>query len=299
MTPEEQDDGSDTDLPSFEDIVERLNQGEGREDAPASDAELDDLIGDLAGEVDSFDESKWEWGGHGSAADPPDSTAEDPFDGPGEAAPDVGDRLVSDSKSEALLELIDGASNVLLLGPVESSVEYDLCTTLCETGGYPRRRVLVTTTQSADERLNALRGFDDDPFDETTVIAVDEQIRSSGNGDPTAYAVGSETVTIETISFPRDLTRLGLLVNKHLGIPADGPAPVVCFHTLSTLLESAPVEKVFRFLHVLQGRVRMGGARAHYHLDPDDHPDEVINTLRPIFDFTVRFDADGRLRVET
>lgn len=305
MAPDEADNGTPSKLPTFEDLVERLGRSEGRRDPPEAEseppgdeAEESDSLGDLTGDAEGVDESKWQWGGPRSTSEEAGPTTADPADR-GTQPSGGGDSLVSDSKSAALLELIDDASNVLVLGPAASTVEYDLCTTLCETEAYPRRRVLVTTTQSADERLNALRSFDSESYDETAVIAVGDRVRSSGNGDPSSHALGGETVTIETINDPRDLTRLGLLINKHLGDPDDGPPPVLCFHTLSTLLQFAEVEKVFRFLHVLQGRVRSGSARAHYHLDPTDHPDEVVNTLRPIFDFTVRFDAAGEIHVDT
>lgn len=294
MSPDDEDRDSAPDLPSFEDLVERL---EGHESDPAAPAQAEAATGepadeatgfdDLAEEAEPSDESKWQWGGE---PDEPDVR---------EPEPSLDSTPVSDSKSAALLELIDEASNVLVLGPSETAAEYDLCTALCEPDAHSHRRLLVTTAQSADERLNALRGFGADSYDETAIIAVGDQARSSDNGNPATHEFRGETVTIETISDPRDLTRLGLLINKHLGGEDELSPPVICFHTLSSLLQFVEIEKLFRFLHVLQGRVRTSGARAHYHLDPAAHDDAAVHTLRPIFDFTVRFDADGDVAVDT
>ena len=155
----------------------------------------------------------------------------------------------------------------------------------------------MSTHQSPDERLDALQSYGAAGFQETTLIAVGDQVRSSG-GDGSVTDLGGETIRIESTTDPRDLTRLGLLINKHLGDAGGEAPPELCFHTLSPLLDAGPVEQVFRFLHVLQGRVQSGGARAHYHLDPEAHPPEVVNTLRPLFDFTVRFDAEGDVSVD-
>ncbi len=282
MTADDEDRAPAEELPSFADLVDRL-EGTGDADRalseaadPEEPAELADLAGRAAG-----DER-----GAGDAGD--DELGADPAE---------RGRPLSGSKAEALIELIEDAANVLVLGPRETAVEYELCTTLCRTEAYPRRRLLVTTGQSADDRLTALRGYGAEGFDETTVIAVGDRMRSPG-GDGSVTDVGGETIRIESISNPRDLTRLGLLINKHLGRTGEDAPPELCFHTLSTLLDAAPVEQVFRFFHVLQGRVRAGGGRAHYHLDPDEHPPEVVNTLRPLVDFTVRFDAGGDVSVD-
>lgn len=303
MSPDNEDDpDSSSEIPSFEDLVARV-EGDDEEavepsqaaQEPAADSET--AVGAEGGEetasdtaptepVPDLDEAEWELGGG----------TEEPSAAP--PAEESGTGL-SDSKADALLELIDGASNVLVVGPAETPVEYDLCAKLCTTEPHARRRLLVTTEQSPDERLNALRGYGAGSFDESVVVAVGDQMRSSNGDGSSTHEIHGEAVTVETINNPRDLTRLGLLINKHLAEPDEGPPAVVCFHTLSSLLQFVEVEKAFRFLHVLQGRVRTANARAHYHLDPSAHDEQVLHTLRPIFDFTVRFDANGDVAVDS
>lgn len=303
MSPDNDDDSdSSSEIPSFEDLVARVegpDEGAAESSQPDQEPEADSemAVGVEAGEetesvgaptetTPDLDDVELQVGGG----------SEEPM-----TEPKAGESVtgIADSKADALLELIDDASNVLVVGPADTPVEYDLCAKLCTTEPIASRRLLVTTDQSPDERLNALRGYGAGSFDESVVIAIGDQMRSSnGDGSSTRENRG-ETVTVETINNPRDLTRLGLLINKHLAGPIEGPPAVVCFHTLSTLLQFVEIEKAFRFLHVLQGRARTANARAHYHLDPSNHDEQVLHTLRPIFDFTVRFDAAGDVAVDS
>lgn len=215
-----------------------------------------------------------------------------------DAAEGTAESGLSSPKASALLELIDDAANVLVIGPAESPVEYDLCATLCTAGDRPRRRVLVTTIQAPDERLSTLRGYGAGAYDETTIIAVGDRVRSAGRVDGATLGAEGEDVSVERVSDASDLTRLGLLINKSLG-GADEERPVLCVHSLTAILQVVEVEKAFRFLHVLQGRVRSAATSGHYHLDPTALDEEVVNTIRPLFDFTVRFDDDGDLSVDS
>lgn len=297
MPPENDEDSSSSgDIPTFGDLVERLEDE--RHDAPASRTEpeapdeSEPSFADLAGSAGGPDSSKWQWGGGDVPDDRPDQRTEKP-------GPSGREEALSAAKADALLELIDEAANVLVVGPAGSAMEFELCAKLCTRGRRPRRRLLVTTRQSPDERLTALRSYGAGSFDETTVIAVGDDVRSSGGDEPTVHDFQGETITVETIRETRDLTRLGLLINQHLPDEVDESAPVLCFHNLTTLLQFVEIEKAFRFLHVLQGRVRSAGAQAHYHIDPNDHAEAAVHTLEPLFDFTVRFDADGHVSVDS
>lgn len=65
-----------------------------------------------------------------------------------------------------------------------------------------------------------------------------------------------------------------------------------CFDSLGPLLEEYGRERVFRFLHVVGGKIQSVGGMAHYHLsiDPDA---EVVETLAPLFDATVELRTQG------
>ncbi len=148
--------------------------------------------------------------------------------------------------------------------------------------------VLVSFIMTADERLDALEGLDV-PADTASVICMGDASQPEAAQSTTASAADGE-VTVTSISDPTDLFRLGLSVSEALEAP-EGPA-VLCVHTLSALLNFVELPRAFRFLHVLTGRVKSLGGRAHYHLDPERVDDQVVDTVRQLFDVVVRFE-DG------
>ena len=66
---------------------------------------------------------------------------------------------------------------------------------------------------------------------------------------------------------------------------------VVSVQTLTVLLEYVEFETTFRYLHVLNHRIRGAQARGFYQMDPGIHEPETINTLSVLFDVVIR--ADG------
>lgn len=284
--PMEDDEDSSSELPSFADLAKRLEET-GSE--PARPGRSEPTAGsDESGQQEALDESRWQWGPRST-----DSTTD-----AGEPTPTSTSHAHSNAKSDALLDLIADAGNVLVLGPSDSSREFEICTDLCSPSGNVEDQLLITAAQSPDERLNALRGYGLETSDRTTVIAVGQQARSVSYDRSASEPLAEQDITVESVANEGDLTRLGLLVNRHLADSTDESSSVLCFHTLSSLLDSVEIEKLFRFLHILSGRVDQAGATAHYHLDPETHPENVVETLKPIFDVTVRFSGDGGLSVD-
>jgi hypothetical protein len=69
---------------------------------------------------------------------------------------------------------------------------------------------------------------------------------------------------------------------------------LLCFHSLTTLLQYADPQRTFRFVHTLGSRARSCGVIAHYHLDPAAHDAPTVATLEPLFDVVVDLtEADG------
>ncbi|WP_435066178.1 DUF7504 family protein [Halobaculum sp. EA56] len=200
----------------------------------------------------------------------------------------------TDAKTEAILELIDGASNVLVKGPADCATEESLCSRLMAAQpGETVDLILLLVDQSPEERLSFLRNYISNPIENITVTYVQTYDRSAGGAD-------LPDVTINRISDPTDLRRIGILTSKAMGERADSPnKTVVCVHSVSELIAAAnDNQRVFRFLHVLRGRVESTGARAHYHLDPESHPDETVQTFTSLFDTVLDFDEHGSLSVE-
>ncbi|USZ68352.1 helix-turn-helix domain-containing protein [Halorussus salilacus] len=73
----------------------------------------------------------------------------------------------------------------------------------------------------------------------------------------------------------------------------NGNETVVSVQTLSVLLEYVDFDTAFRYLHILTHRVQAAGAIGFYHMDPDIHDEETVNTLKSLFDAVVEVSADG------
>lgn len=201
-----------------------------------------------------------------------------------------------DPKAEALLEFVGETASVLLLGPLLCPADHDLCAKLTGADSLAGTKLLlVTLTQSPEERVSFCRNYLDGLPAETVVVNVGD----SEPSEPAAAGGTDETVTIETIGDPSDLTRIGITIDKYLSAwRASDAASVVCFHSLTALVKFVDdTRSVFRFLHILQGRVNRSGARAHYHMDATAHDEQLIAQFRPVFDVVLSFDEDGSLSV--
>jgi hypothetical protein len=94
--------------------------------------------------------------------------------------------------------------------------------------------------------------------------------------------------TADTVVTVTDLAALGSTISKRLfdGTP-ETTRCVVCFQSLTELLEYNALEDVFQFLHLLTHQVRSTDAVAHFYLDPTVHDDEMIRTIKALFDTVV------------
>lgn len=224
---------------------------------------------------DSADEVDWAWRQSGARA--------------------PADEFNFAAETEAILGLVEDATNVLLLGELLRPEEYDVCTKLlgAET---PANLLLVTLSQSPEDRLNVCRGFLGELPGETVVVSVGDP---SASETPARIPVDGDDVTVETIPDPSDLMRIGITISRKLSEFENNDVPTaVCFHSLTALLQFVgDRQAVFRFLHTLRGRVRAADARAHYHLDDGAHDREVVSLLRPLFDVTLRIDDDGTVSI--
>lgn len=302
---DEEDENSSTDIPSFKDLVDEIEERKVKTKGQSGANEGSDTATSSADQEETdttIDEGDWKWGGVDSGDDADDTESDSSVDalwGESESSSDAESIDHFDaSKAEALIEIIDGASNVLLVGPAGVPIEHDICSKLCDVErDGKRRRLLITTEQTAEERLESLRPYTEETYDHTTIIVVGNPVRSIDRSEQTTKQIGEETLVIETIHDPNDLTRLGVLINKYLG--SDETPPVICFHTLNGLLQFVGIEKLFRFLHILQARVRSVDGQAHYQIDPERLEMEAVQTLQPLFNFTVKYAEDGVISVES
>lgn len=196
------------------------------------------------------------------------------------------------------LDVEDGTA-VLLLAPANSPVGEECCVDLLTVAAPERENLLVVTTGSVDDRVDAVcRRTGGRLPRRTAVVSVGGSTRSAAGADVGGGPLLGTDVVVETVANPGDLTGIGMRVSEHLGAWTDDDArTVVCVDSLDALLQHADLSRLFRFLHVLTGRLRTTGAVAHCHLDPTAHDAQTVDTLLQLFDAAVEVDDEGETSV--
>lgn len=180
-------------------------------------------------------------------------------------------------------------ANVLLLASPHGQGERDTCGDLLTAAEPARTNVLfVTFSQSATSRLDVWREHSSDPPGSFGVVSIEA-------GATEAREPGGRPANTKTVSQPGDLTGVNIAMTEFLaGWSDDDNATVVCFHSLTTLLQYADTERVFKFINELTSVLERVGARAHFHMDPSAHDPQVIQTIKSLFDEVVEgSEADG------
>ncbi len=99
-------------------------------------------------------------------------------------------------------------------------------------------------------------------------------------------------ITVERVSDPGDLPQLGISISQLID-DWHNRRVVVCLDSLTVLLQHAEPDRVFRFLHILHGRLSDVNASAHFHLDTRVHDIGTISTLNSLFDLTIEVSEGG------
>ncbi|WP_225336088.1 DUF7504 family protein [Halomicrobium urmianum] len=154
----------------------------------------------------------------------------------------------------------------------------------------------VTVTESPDDRIQLWHQHADAAPAAATLIDVDTSTRSAASRS-TADEVHQlcETASVRTADSPADLTGLGVEITNALDeLTAENEERqlVVCFKSLTPLLQYVSREELFKFVHLVTERFTQAGAVAHFHMDPTVHDEQTIATFLHLFDVVVELD-DG------
>ncbi|MHB9287009.1 hypothetical protein ACKVMT_08205 [Halobacteriales archaeon Cl-PHB] len=192
-----------------------------------------------------------------------------------------------DSEDVPNLTDLSGVSNVLLLAP-SFGARSDACLDLLTQSAPDQTNVItVTFTKSPAEWVADYEDRAGASPARGGIVAVGQ---TDGSLDDPAWAV-------TTVENPGDLTGIGIELSEMLsGIASaaeEGQQLVVCFDSVTSLLQYADLQRTFRFLHVVTGRVKTVGGVGHYHLDPEAHDSQTLATLKGLFDAVAEVEEDG------
>lgn len=189
---------------------------------------------------------------------------------------------------------LDDAANVLLVAPeVGRSVESLFADLLVSRGTAPDHVVGVTTSKHPTDFLGRWREAfpaGDVSFSFVSTNGAARSVAADAGG-----ASASLNVDVTHLEDLLPLSSFGIAISDELGAAERGDA-VLCFHSLTNVLEYVDPETAFQFLHVVLSRVRTSGASGFYHIDSRAHDQRTIVQLSTLFDLVVEFDEPGLSR---
>lgn len=293
--PEETPDGS-SGRGRFDDFLQRVDGSQESETSGRASSKRQNMQ-ELLGRV------------NGDSSDPPPEEGLDPESfmeresGSGgtdsETVVATGESSGSSQFDDPALEGLADASDVLFeASRRDGGSETDTCQPFFSMDPLTEQNVLlISLSHSAEDRRQAfLAGADGKPANMAMISSSDEdRQRQSGRhgGSP------SSGTAVQVVDDPGDLTRLGITISNELSSWQDNHnQTLVCFDSVSILLQYAELQRVFRFIHVLQGRLGNIGARTHYHLNPEAHDSQTEATMQSLFDGVITVSASGDLSYE-
>ncbi|MDY6764698.1 MAG: hypothetical protein SV377_03285 [Halobacteria archaeon] len=196
-----------------------------------------------------------------------------------------------------LSDELNDTSNVLLLSPSITNHGDGVCNDLLTVTDPGRENVMwITFTHSPDQRMDAWREHVDEGPARSRFISVGDITRSATSRSTPSADGGN--FAVETVRQAGNLTSLGVSITKSLSeLNEDDNKTVVCFHSLTALLQYFNLKDTFQFLHVLVSHFKDKGAFAHFHLDPTACDEQTMATITSLFDAVVEVDEEGSTNV--
>lgn len=206
----------------------------------------------------------------------------------------MAERAESDSDEDHPdLSDLSEVSNVLLLSPSLGGHGSDICFDLLTQSPPATTNVLsISFTRSAREWADSWEEAVGESPARGGIVGIGQM---DDNVDDPAWAV-------KTVENPSDLTGIGIQLSELLSGMANAAGSdeeiVMCFNSITSLLQYADLQRAFRFLHVVTGRIKTVDGVGHYHLDPDAHDAQTLATLKGLFDAVVREGEDGGWEIQ-
>lgn len=176
----------------------------------------------------------------------------------------------------------DDATNALIMAPADARGEREVCGGLLSALA-PVKVLGVALRRDDSYYADLCQEFMAEPPVDIGVVHV--------GGDGTGRALSDEKVT--AVSEPGDLTGTGIRITNYLKEFAGGDPTVVCFDSLTPLLQYVDIDRCYRFLDLTTRRIDQVCAVSHAHLNPDAHDDQTVQAITQVFDTVVEPAGEG------
>ena len=205
---------------------------------------------------------------------------------------DSKDTVIVRESLPSIHDQLDETSNLLVLEAGSDQLNDRLCADLLTVEPYDDENVLSVTSPLTNVWPTSWNTHAGKTPTKVELIAVGDFTRSTSTSR--GSELPSEQIQVTSVSDPENLSELGVRISECLSNwEHDDNQILVCFRPLSTLLQYADTLSVFRFLHILTGRIKSADAFAHYHLNLDAHDEGTVKTLKPLFDTVIEVDETG------
>lgn len=198
--------------------------------------------------------------------------------------------MIMSFSTRSLNDHVGRASSVLLLAPSHEPPDDSACIDLLTCNPPVETNVLsITLSASPSERLSVWQREADSELPARTTI-VDARRDTTKSQLPTSEA-GS--ISVRGIRENPDLYDIGLAIASQLGVWNNtDETTVVCLHSVTTLLAAYDPERVISLITALNDLCERLGVVAHHHVDPAEHDEETVWTLRPLYDAVIEYTPD-------
>ena len=189
---------------------------------------------------------------------------------------------------EAIGEIKKG-SNIMLIGPPMSGKNVILNYISCYSIVKNENAIITVATSESGTRFLEL-------FKENKLNLPKERI---GIVDCFTKSLGGNAIENEYTKIansPADLTGINVKISQFFQdffIKRNIRNIEVHINSLSTLLMYSNIQVVFRFMHVLTGRIKTAGALGIYVVDSDMHHEMEITTLKQLCDGIIEIKSEN------
>lgn len=204
----------------------------------------------------------------------------------------AGDIYITDPTPESFIhESIAGDSNLLLQ---TQSHEHEACVDLLSVAPYDEESLLgVLYAESFETRVSTWDRYMDGTPSETAAINVGDFPRSSAVASGET-GTGQYHGSFSYIPDADDLSELEETITEQLSVLEKTERQlVVCFDSITDLLQTVPDEKAIQFLRKVTEQMAASDAVAHYHYDPEPLAEETESRILSLFDSCVTVGDDG------
>jgi hypothetical protein len=203
-------------------------------------------------------------------------------------------------QKRTLTERLAEANSTLLLASSFTEGTEERCAEMLHPGMANESNVLwVSYTKSPDQQLRRWQAHSSDRPANMGMVSIDDSTRSVAAESGGASDLMGPNKPVETVSSPNDLTGLGIRITEFLtDWEENDNRTVVCFDSLTALLQYVELETAYEFLHILTGRMAAVDAFAHFHMDPEAHDEQTIESITTLMDATVALE-DGEEKIRS